>query len=77
MSASTSKKAGGSPQEIVDEIIDSLFFPFYIVNAETYTIELINDAARKGRDVGDVTCHLLTHQNPEPCDSEEHGCPLP
>ncbi len=62
--------------DMIDEIVGSLFFPFYIVDAETYRIELINDAARKGRDVGDVTCHLLTHNNTQPCDSEEHGCPL-
>jgi anti-anti-sigma regulatory factor len=57
-------------------IIDSLFFPFYIVDAETYRIETINEAARKGREVGGMTCHQLTHQNPVPCDSGEHGCPL-
>ena len=63
-------------RDLIGEVVGSLFFPFYIVNAETYRIELINEAARKGRDVGDVTCHLLTHQNPEPCSAEEHGCPL-
>jgi len=68
--------AGKGQKELVDEIVGSLFFPFYIVNAETYKIELINEAAHKGRDVGDVTCHLLTHQDPKPCESEEHGCPL-
>jgi anti-anti-sigma regulatory factor len=62
--------------ELTQELVDSLFFPFYVVDARTYRIELINEAARKGRDVGDMTCHLLTHQNPVPCDSEEHGCPM-
>jgi rsbT co-antagonist protein RsbR len=60
----------------VQRIIDSLFFPFYVVNGESYRIELINEAARKGREVGGMTCHQLTHHNPVPCDSEEHGCPL-
>lgn len=65
--------ANGDP---LQSIIDSLFFPFYIVDAETYRIEAINEAARKGRTVGGMTCHQLTHHNPVPCDSEEHGCPL-
>jgi len=60
----------------VQNIIDSLFFPFYIVDAETYGIEVINEAARKGREVVGMTCHQLTHHNPVPCDSDEHGCPL-
>jgi anti-anti-sigma regulatory factor len=62
--------------ERTQEIIDSLFFPFYVVDAQSYRIEIINEAARRGRDVGETTCHLLTHQSPAPCDSEEHGCPL-
>lgn len=76
MTETKTKNAGKGQAELIDQIVSSLFFPFYIINAETYRIELINEAARKGRDVGDVTCHLLTHQNPEPCSSEEHGCPL-
>ena len=76
MTDSKPDPSGNGVPELIDEILGSLYFPFYIVNAETYRIELINEAARKGRDVGDVTCHLLTHHNPEPCDSEEHGCPL-
>ena len=56
-------------RDTLETIINSLFFPFYVVDAQTYRIEAINEAARKGRDVGDMTCHLLTHQNPVPCDS--------
>ena len=75
----TDKKAraeGDGDRDTLGTIINSLFFPFYVVDAQTYRIELINEAARKGRDVGNMTCHLLTHQNPVPCDSEEHGCPM-
>jgi rsbT co-antagonist protein RsbR len=76
MSEVPGETAGLGGNGDVQSIIDSLFFPFYIVDAETYGIEVINEAARKGREVVGLTCHQLTHHNPVPCDSDEHGCPL-
>ncbi len=70
------KTDGPAEENESQRLIDSLLFPFYIVDTETYRIDLINKAARKGRELGGMTCHQLTHQNPVPCDSEEHGCPL-
>jgi len=65
-----------STQEIFETVIESLAFPFYIIDAKTYRILHANQAALKGREADGVTCHLLTHQNPEPCSAAEHGCPL-
>ena len=62
--------------ELVETILQSLIHPFYIIDAETYEIVMANEAARAGRDPNARTCHLLTHLNPEPCSSAEHGCPL-
>ena len=62
--------------ELIDTIFNSLVHPFYIIDAETYEIVKANPAALKGRDASARTCHALTHLNPEPCDSAEHGCPL-
>jgi anti-anti-sigma factor len=62
--------------ELIDTIFESLVHPFYIIDAETYEIVKANPAALKGRDASARTCHALTHLNPEPCDSAEHGCPL-
>ena len=76
MNEAPGKTAGLGDNGDVQNIIDSLFFPFYIVDAETYGIEVINEAARKGREVAGMTCHQLTHHNPVPCDSDEHGCPI-
>ena len=76
MTEGQGETAGLGDNGDVQNIIDSLFFPFYIVDAETYGIEVINEAARKGREVAGMTCHQLTHHNPVPCDSDEHGCPL-
>jgi rsbT co-antagonist protein RsbR len=62
--------------ELIDVIFESLVHPFYIIDAQTYEIIKANPAAVKGRDANARTCHALTHLNPEPCDSAEHGCPL-
>jgi rsbT co-antagonist protein RsbR len=65
-----------APDQLVDTILRSLVHPFYIIDVDSYEIVMANPAARAGRDPHARTCHLLTHRNPAPCDSEEHGCPL-
>jgi anti-anti-sigma factor len=62
--------------ELIETILQSLVHPFYIIDAETYEVVMANPAALAGRDANARTCHLLTHMNPEPCNSAEHGCPL-
>ena len=62
--------------ELIDIIFESLVHPFYIIDAESHEIVKANSAALEGRDPNAKTCHLLTHQNKEPCSAKEHGCPL-
>jgi PAS domain S-box-containing protein len=57
-------------------IMESLTHPFYVIDAETYTIRLANSAARKNGITEASTCHSLTHRRDTPCESVEHPCPL-
>lgn len=62
----------------LESVIESLPFPFYVVDAANYRIKMANSAAlgKEERWQGG-TCHLLTHASPVPCGSEEgHICPL-
>jgi PAS domain S-box-containing protein len=57
-------------------ILDALRDPFYVVDAEDYSIKMANAAARLGRSPKATTCYALTHGFSEPCTGDEHVCPL-
>lgn len=57
-------------------VLESLTHPFYVINADNYTIEIANTAARRGGRAGTATCYSLTHNRSRPCDTSEHPCPL-
>lgn len=62
----------------LENVIEALPFPFYVVDATNYRIKMANSCAlgKEDRWQGG-TCHLLTHSSPVPCGSEEgHICPL-
>ena len=61
----------------LENIIESLPFPFYVVDAANYLIEMANSSAR-GKDScwEGGSCHLLTHASPNPCDTNGLTCPL-
>lgn len=57
-------------------VIESLPYPFYVVDAEDYRVTLGNALALQGHVPDSITCHELTHHCEARCDSEEHLCPL-
>jgi len=57
-------------------IIDSLAHPFYVVDADTYEIKMLNDAARQLNPEHNRFCYTLTHHRDDPCNCEDHPCPL-
>ncbi len=63
-------------RDYLNSIIDSLANPFYVINADDYSIELANAAARSLGVSTISTCHALTHRLSEPCSGTEHPCPL-
>jgi PAS domain S-box-containing protein len=63
-------------KQMLENTIESLTHPFYVIDAEDYSIKVANSAARKLGLSGESTCHALTHNSPAPCDGREDPCPL-
>ena len=63
-------------KQLLETTLESLTHPFYVIDAEDYSIQVANSAARKLGASGDSTCHALSHNRDTPCDGEEHQCPL-
>jgi len=62
--------------DFLKTIIDSLDHPFYVLDVNTYAIQMLNDAAyRLGPDNASY-CYALTHKRTEPCGGENHPCPI-
>ena len=57
-------------------VLESLSHPFYVINADDYSLQLANSAAQAVGISGEGTCYALSHKRQAPCDSREHPCPL-
>jgi len=62
--------------EFLNTVLESLTHPFYVIDANDYTVKLANSVASVGRSSENITCYALTHKSSEPCGSAEHPCPL-
>lgn len=62
--------------EFLQSVFESVTHPFYVIDANDYTITMANSAANLGRITGIATCYALAHRIDKPCHSEEHPCPL-
>ena len=62
--------------EFLSSMLDSLTHPFYVIDANDYTVKLANQAAKMGDLSENTTCHLLTHNSRQPCHGADHVCPL-
>jgi len=57
-------------------VIESLPHPFYIIDADDYTILKTNSAAGLLPTSEMITCYELIHKKSRPCNNREHPCPL-
>ena len=62
-------------KEFLQKVLSSLTHPFYVIDANDYTISLANSAAGFSRIPKGTHCYELTHHRSEPCRGE-HPCPL-
>jgi len=62
--------------QFLQQVINSLEHPFYVINTTNYQIELANSFMHKLGFQPQITCHALTHNNPKPCTGESDPCPL-
>jgi PAS domain S-box-containing protein len=60
----------------LNNVIESIASPFYVINTADYSIEIANSAARALGVDRLNTCFALTHGRETPCDGQEHPCPL-
>jgi len=66
-----------SQSEFLKNVLESLTHPFYVLDAEDYTIKMANSAAGQ-IDVSEkkLFCYTIYHNNDKPCVAPEHPCPL-
>ncbi|MBI4843870.1 MAG: PAS domain-containing protein [Nitrospirae bacterium] len=62
--------------DLMNSIISSLTHPFYVIDAEDYTIKLANPACHFGTISPESTCYSLTHHSKTPCCDAEHPCTI-
>ena len=61
--------------EFLNSALEALTHPFYVIDADDYTIQLANSATGFGILAENSTCYQVTHKRKKPC-SAEHPCPL-
>jgi CheY-like chemotaxis protein len=62
--------------EFLDTVLESLTHPFYVIDANDYSVEMANSASGLRSPSRATTCYALTHQRDTPCESSDHPCPL-
>ena len=65
-----------SQTDFLQNVMESLTHPFYVINSKDYTIKMANTASGFKDIQEGTTCHALTHHQDSPCESPDHDCPL-
>ncbi|MCP4376799.1 MAG: PAS domain-containing protein, partial [bacterium] len=60
----------------LENTLEALTHPFYVIDARDYTVTMANSAAKLGNLFDHPTCYALTHHQETPCQSPEHPCPI-
>jgi signal transduction histidine kinase len=61
---------------LLNSVIESIRFPLYVIDIETFEIVLANSAACPTDVPRGITCHSFTHRRNAPCDDAEGPCPI-
>ncbi len=62
--------------EFLNNILECLTHPLYVIDANDYTIKMANSAAWQGKLPEKATCYMLSHKRDNPCDGPDHICPV-
>ncbi|MCG3227304.1 MAG: PAS domain S-box protein [Candidatus Heimdallarchaeota archaeon] len=60
----------------LNSVIESLSYPFLVINADDFTVQLANKEACKGEIKENTKCYQLTHKRDSKCSSLTEICPL-
>ena len=62
----------------VENVIESLSHPFYVIDANDYTVKLANTAANfdLNQPPEKLKCYMFTHHSDEPCGGPDHPCTI-
>jgi signal transduction histidine kinase/CheY-like chemotaxis protein len=60
----------------VENVIESLSHPLYVIDVNDYTVKMANSAANFGMLTSGSKCHMLTHKSDTPCGGPEHPCTI-
>lgn len=63
-------------RDFLQDIIESITAPFYVIDANDYSIVMANSASGFRGLAGSKSCHALTHNRENPCHSSGYPCPL-
>jgi len=78
----TEEKLGSNRMELykrtkfLSRVLESLTHPFYVVDANDYTIQMANSAAYPWTLPEKITCYMLSCGRDKPCEGKDHPCPL-
>lgn len=62
--------------EFLENVLESITHPFYVLDVQDYSILRANSAAGLGSGEIEGKCYALIHHREEPCDDPECPCPL-
>ena len=62
--------------DFLENILNALDEPFYVIRVADYSVALANNVARALGIEQAYTCYALTHRRATPCEGAEHPCPM-
>jgi PAS domain S-box-containing protein len=62
--------------EFLNSVLEAFTHPFYIINADDYTIHTANSAAVCSGYCSGSACYSITHGREDPCRGTDHLCPM-
>lgn len=62
-------------REFLNDIISSIPYPLYVIDAHDYSIKMVNKAVSPTGQFTDMACYELSHKRNKPCEGE-HICVL-
>lgn len=66
----------GVLEEFTRRALDSLPYPFYVLDPADYSVKIANAAAAARQDSMNSRCHAIARNSDEPCRGPDHPCPI-